>query len=73
MYCIEYIINKIRSHVKYVVDISTTTQSIKSGPNKGKTSYKIIIKKKPQMNEYMDFFKKLGAVSEKDNLVITVE
>lgn len=70
---IKYIITQIRTEVKHSIDISTTKGTVKSGVDKGKPSYKIVIKKKPQLNEYKEFFKKIGAVDEKDNLVITVE
>ena len=46
---IKYIITKIRSEVKHAIDITTTKDTIKTGPNKGRPTYGIVIKKKPQL------------------------
>lgn len=70
---IKHIITKIRSEVRHSIDISTTNYKVKSGENKGRPSYSIVIKKKPQLDEYTEFIKKLGAVVEKDNWVIVIE
>ncbi|VBB17938.1 DEXDc helicase [Yasminevirus sp. GU-2018] len=70
---VKYLIGKIRSEIKHAIDITTAKNTVKSGANKGKPSYNIIIKKKPNLDEYADFLKKLGAVADKDTLVITVE
>jgi hypothetical protein len=70
---IKHIVTKIRSEVKHAIDVNTSKNTVKSGPDKGKPSYSIIIKKKPQLDEYTEFFKKLGAVSDKDTWTITVE
>jgi hypothetical protein len=70
---IKHIITKIKSEIKHSIDITTTKGLIKSGGDKGKPSYNIIIKDKKQLEEYNDFLKKQGAVLEKDKWIITVE
>ena len=70
---VKSIVNKIRSEIKHTVDITTTKNTVKSGPNKGTMSYSIIIKKKPQLDEYKEFFKTIGATSDKDNYTILLE
>lgn len=70
---VKYLITKIRSEVKHAMDITTTKNTVKAGVDKGKPSYGIVIKKKPQLDEYTDLFKRLGATQDKDNWMITVE
>jgi hypothetical protein len=70
---VKYIITKIRSEIKHAIDITTSKDTVKSGVDKGKPSYIISIKKKPQLEEYADFLKKIGAVQEKDSWNIVVE
>lgn len=70
---VRYYIAKIRSEVKHAIDLSTQKNTINSGPNKGKPSYSIIIKKKPQLDEYTNFFTKLGATITNDSILITFE
>jgi hypothetical protein len=70
---VKHIITKIRSDVKHAMDITTTKNTVKTGVDKGKPSYGIVIKKKPQLDEYTELFKRLGASQDKDNWMITVE
>ena len=70
---IKFIIAKIRQNVNVAIDITTSKDSVKSGENKGLPSYQIIIKKKPQLDEYTEFFKNLGAVQTKDEWNILVD
>lgn len=70
---VKYLITKIRSEVKHAMDITTNKNTIKTGTDKGKPSYGIVIKKKPQLDEYADLFKRLGATQDKDNWMITLE
>jgi len=70
---INFIVAKIRQNINLVIDISTSKNTVKSGPNKGLPEYKIIIKKKPQLDEYTNFFKNLGAVQTKDEWHIVVD
>jgi len=70
---VKYIVAKIRSEVKVAMDVTTSTSTVKTGPNEGKIAYIITIKKKPQLDEYTDFFKSIGAVVDKDNYVVTID
>lgn len=70
---VKYLITKIRSEVKHSMDITTSKSAIKSGPDKGKPSYGIVIKRKPQLDEYTDLFKRLGAIQNKESWTISVE
>lgn len=70
---VEYIKSQIRAEIKHTFDSETIKDIIKSGEFKGMPSYKIIIKKKQQLEEYNDFFKKLGAHESKDSWTIIVE
>lgn len=70
---VKFIIDKLRSEIKHTIDINTSKETVKSGDNKGKPSYHISIKKKAQLNDYNDVFKKFGATSEKDGWLIIVE
>jgi hypothetical protein len=70
---VKFLINKLRSEIKHTIDITSSKETVKSGDNKGKPSYHIVIKKKAQLNEYDDMFKKFGATNEKDGWTIVVE
>ena len=58
---VKFIVTKIRQGIKHSIDITTSKNVIKTGPTKGKPIYEIKIKKKPQLDEYADFFRKMGA------------
>ena len=70
---IKYLIGKIRTEIKHTIDITVTKGSVKSGINKGKPFYSIVIKKNPKLTEYLEALKKFGAIAEKNTYVINVE
>jgi hypothetical protein len=70
---VKHIIANLRAEIKYAMDIQTSKEIIKTGVDKGKPSYSILIKKKQQLNEYEDVIKKMGGVLNKDTWIITVE
>jgi hypothetical protein len=70
---VKYTIDKIKNEIKYSVDIKTTQIKKKSGPEKDMPSYVLSITKKPQLSEYTDFLKKLGAEEKSDEWIITLE
>lgn len=70
---VRYYVAKIRSEVKHAIELSTQKDTVKSGPNKGKPIYSIVIKKKPQLDEYANFFAKLGATVTNDSITLTFE
>ena len=51
---IKYLIGKIRTEIKHTIDITVTKGSVKSGINKGKPFYSIVIKKNPKLTEYLE-------------------
>lgn len=70
---VKFLVNKIRSGIKHAIDISTSKGTIKTGDNKGKPTYTISIKRKPVLDEYLDFLKKIGGIVEKDTVTIVIE
>jgi Type III restriction enzyme, res subunit len=70
---IRHLITKIRNEIKFAVDIKTGKAKKKSGPEKGMPSYSITIAQKPQLKEYTEFLKKLGAKESSKEWTITVE
>lgn len=70
---VKYTIDKIKNEIKYSVDIKTTQIKKKSGPEKDMPSYVLSITKKPQLSEYTEFLKKLGADEKSNEWVITLE
>lgn len=70
---VKYVITKLRNEIKFAIDIKTSTLKKKSGDEKGMPSYAIIITKKPQLREYHEFLKGLGATDTDKEYTIMIE
>jgi hypothetical protein len=66
-------ISMIRKKIKTILDITTYTDTVKTGKHKGNICYIIKIKYVPEFDEFDDFFSTLHAKKDKDYYSIIIE
>ena len=64
---VDYIIDRIKSQIKYKININVKPEKIKDG-----TIYKIIIKDDDKIQDFTDLLESLGAEKVKNEWIINV-
>jgi hypothetical protein len=68
-----FTISKLKQDINIKLNIEVKTDKVKTGPQKGMSIYKIVIKDDKKLSEYESILKKHNAVKEKNEWIITLE
>ena len=70
---IKFLTEKLKSEIKYKLNITIKNDKVKSGANKGNTSYSVIIKSDKSLKEYEPLLSGYNAKFSNKEIVITIE